>query len=57
MKWREEELKEKVAEICRAGGIPSADAAMIAEVLLSLNGCDDPTEIYGGAYIGRCHAK
>jgi len=35
MKWREEELKEKVAEICRAGGIPPTDAAMIAEVLVT----------------------
>ena len=29
------ELKEKVAEICRAGGIPQADAGMIADVLVT----------------------
>jgi LDH2 family malate/lactate/ureidoglycolate dehydrogenase len=34
-KWKPEELKDTVAAICRAGGIPSADADMIADVLVT----------------------
>lgn len=35
MKRRVSELKDKVAAICRAGGIPDADAATIADVLVT----------------------
>ena len=34
-KWNVGELKEKVVGICRAGGIPAADAEMIADVLVT----------------------
>jgi len=34
-RWQPEELKAKVAEICRAGGIPANDAGMIADVLVT----------------------
>ena len=33
--WKVEELKERTAAICRAGGIPAADAEMIADVLVT----------------------
>ena len=35
MKWLADDLKDKVAAICRAGGIPATDAAMIADVLVT----------------------
>ena len=34
-RWQAEELKARVVAICRAGGIPDADAGMIAEVLVT----------------------
>ena len=34
-RWKPDELKDKVSGICRAGGIPPADADMIAEVLVT----------------------
>ena len=34
-RWLAEELKARVVAICRAGGIPDADAGMIAEVLVT----------------------
>ena len=34
-RWQPGELKAKVAEICRAGGIPANDAGMIADVLVT----------------------
>ena len=33
--WQVDELKDRTAAICRAGGIPAADAEMIAEVLVT----------------------
>ena len=33
--WKVDELKDRTAAICRAGGIPAADAEMIAEVLVT----------------------
>ena len=33
--WNADELNEKAAAICRAGGIPAADAEMIADVLVT----------------------
>ena len=35
MKWRADDLKDKVAAICCGGGIPATDAAMIADVLVT----------------------
>ena len=34
-RWKPDDLKSKVVEICRAGGIPAADADMIADVLVT----------------------